>query len=203
MTTKILKIKGDWNEVLNDSRATVGKKFLTKEPSDDFKKKILISEHSTIRSISIKWVWKGLKSWIATHFSRHKWECFIRTQRTDRTGIDRDQLPQGALVDFVGEANTQHVIDTSRKRLCFQASKETREAWEDLKIEIEKEDSFIPKVMVPNCIYRMGCPELNPCGLLEKFIDYCHSKGVEDLVDIQQRYDLYDEFFHLNRVSNT
>ena len=144
MTTKILKIKGDWNEVLNDSRATVGKKFLTKEPSDDFKKKILISEHSTIRSISIKWVWKGLKSWIATHFSRHKWECFIRTQRTDRTGIDRDQLPQGALVDFVGEANTQHVIDTSRKRLCFQASKETREAWEDLKIEIEKEDSFIP-----------------------------------------------------------
>jgi YidC/Oxa1 family membrane protein insertase len=41
--TQIEKIKGDWQEVLNDSRFTVGKEPLDKEPSERFKKEILIA----------------------------------------------------------------------------------------------------------------------------------------------------------------
>ena len=52
MKTEILKVKGDWNEVLNDCRATVKKSPIAKEPSTEFKKKILISEHSRIRAMS-------------------------------------------------------------------------------------------------------------------------------------------------------
>jgi hypothetical protein len=100
MKTEIIKVKGDWNEVMNDCRSTVGKEASNNIPSDAFKRKILIAEHSPIRDITIKWIWKDIKSFIATHFSRHKWECFIRTQRTDRVGISRDELPQGALVSF-------------------------------------------------------------------------------------------------------
>ena len=37
MKTKILKIKGSWNEVLNDCRFTVNKKDLKKEPSENLK----------------------------------------------------------------------------------------------------------------------------------------------------------------------
>ena len=90
MKTEILKIKGDWQDVVDDCRVTVGKDALGKEPSQKFKREILISEHSPIRSMSIKWKWVNIPSWVATHFSRHKWECFIKTQRTDRTGTDRN-----------------------------------------------------------------------------------------------------------------
>ena len=53
MKTEILKIKGDWQEVVDDCRATVKKSPLGKEPSYAFKKAILISEHSPIRDISV------------------------------------------------------------------------------------------------------------------------------------------------------
>lgn len=197
MSTEILKIKGDWQEVLNDCRSTVGKKYLSKEPSEKFKKAILISEHSPIRDIFVKWRWAGLKSWIATHFSRHKWECFIRTQRSDRTGIDRDKLPQSAPVDFTGEANIQHLIDTSRKRLCFQASKETRESWEDLKKTLKAADPYISEVMVPNCIYRYGCPEMENCGFFKLFVAFSAKQEESiDMTNIQVRYDLYNKLFY-------
>ena len=74
MKTEILKIKGDWVEVASDCRSTVGKPPLDHEPSVDFKRKILIAEHSPIRDISVKWAWHGIKSWVATHWSRHKFE---------------------------------------------------------------------------------------------------------------------------------
>ena len=110
MNTHITNIKGDWQEVVDTCRATSGKGSLGHEPSEDFKRRILIAEHSPIRRISVSWVWKGIKSWIATHWSRHKWECFISTQRTDRTGTPRDKLPQDAPVIFEGEANVQALI---------------------------------------------------------------------------------------------
>ena len=59
MITKIVKIKGDWEEVVNDCRTTVGKGELGKEPSQKFKREILISEHSPIRSITVKWTVTG------------------------------------------------------------------------------------------------------------------------------------------------
>lgn len=193
MKTKILKIKGDWQEVVDSCRATVGKDALGKEPSTRFKKAILISEHSPIRCISVRWIWENIKSWIATHFSRHKWECFIQTQRTDRTGVDRDNLPQGAEVSFTGEANTQALIDTHRKRLCFMANSETRELAEDFKKELKPIEPEIADVLVPNCIYRCGCPELNGgCGWFENM---CLINPELASTDIQERYDAYNSWF--------
>jgi hypothetical protein len=193
MKTEILKIKGDWQEVVNDCRATVGKSELGKEPSVTFKRKILISEHSPIRDIQIKWRWDNIKSWVATHWVRHKWECFVRTQRTDRTGIDRDELPQAAPVTFVGDANTQALIDTMRKRLCRQASIDTRHYAEDLKIAVHDIEPEISDVLVPNCVYRCGCCELQPCG----YWDYLtkETNGGIMTPDIQERYDLYNSIF--------
>lgn len=192
MKTENLKIVGSWEDVVNDCRSTVGKPELDKEPSNDFKRGLLISEHSPIRDLTIRWKWPGIKSWIATHFSRHKWECFITTQRSDRTGIPRDELPQSAPVDFVGSANVQALIDTMRKRLCYQASKETREYAEDLKLAIADIDSTITDVLVPNCIYRGGCPEMKSCGFYERFLDFCPGADERDLANIETRYELYN-----------
>ena len=191
--TEIIKIKGDWQEVVNDCRTTVGKDALGKEPSRKFKREILISEHSPIRSMSIKWKWVNIPSWVATHFSRHKWECFIKTQRTDRTGTDRNKMPQDAPVIMGGDANTQHLIDMARKRLCRMASKETRHYMEDLKKAIHEVEPEIADVLVPNCVYRCGCPEPNGC----KWFDHMAAKQLNlASTDIQQRYDTYNEVFY-------
>ena len=161
--TEIIKIKGDWEEVVNDCRATVGKQELGKEPSVAFKKAILIAEHSPIRDISVKWRWKDMPHWVTVHWVRHKWEKFVRTQRSDRTGVPREKLPQDEPQTFVGEANTQHLIDTWRKRLCYKASPETRRYAEDFKARLRYDQPEISDVLVPNCVYRGGCPEMETC----------------------------------------
>lgn len=190
--TEIAKVKGDWTEVLNDCRATVKKLPLSKEPSADFKKKILLSEHSPIRDISIKWKWQGIKSWVATHWVRHKWECYVSTQRTDRTGVDRDELPQAAPVNFTGEANAQALIDTMKKRLCRQASIETRHYAEDLKRAIHEHEPEISDVLVPSCVYRCGCAEPENCTWFDRMLE---KHPLLASTDIQTRYDEYNKIF--------
>lgn len=192
MNTHITNIKGDWQEVVDTCRATSGKGSLGHEPSEDFKRRILIAEHSPIRRISVSWVWQGIKSWIATHWSRHKWECFISTQRTDRTGTPRDKLPQDAPVIFEGEANVQALIDSMRKRLCSQADPETRAYAEDFKTALHEVQPEISDVLVPNCVYRCGCPEMQTCGMYEWWLKF-HPDIAS--TDIQKRYNTYNELF--------
>lgn len=194
MKTKILKVKGDWEEVATDCRATVGKDALGKEPSEAFKRKLLLAEHSPIRDIIVKWKWTGMPHWVTVHWVRHKWEKFVCTQRTDRTGIDRTKLPQDEPQDFTGEANQQALIDTMRKRLCHQASPETREYACDLKQTLaEREDTkYLAEVLVPNCIYRGGCPEMVQCGYYNRLVKMdsaiCSS-------NIASRYAAYNKLF--------
>lgn len=199
LKTKILKIKGDWQEVVNDCRSTVGKQELGKDPSKEFKQKILISEHSPIRDLIVKWKWTDIKSWVATHWVRHKWECFVQSQRSDRTGIPRDKLPQDSLVTFTGEANAQALIDTMRKRLCHQASPETREYAEDLKAALYEIEPELSDVLVPNCIYRCGCPEMQTCGLFTKLY---YKRSFIGCPNIATRYASYNAEFWAKRGIN-
>lgn len=199
--TEIIKIKGDWAEVLDDARLTAGKESLGKEPSNEWKREILISEHSPIRALIFKWDWRSIMTWVATHWVRHKWESLVKTQRTDRTGIDRNRLYQSELVNFRGEANTQHLIDTWRKRLCNQASPETRALAEDFKAVIHEIEPEVSDVLVPNCVYRCGCPEKTPCGKWRSFSAWMDRKyGFNPGgLTIQMRYDLYNEWFYEQR----
>ena len=192
MKTELLKVKGDWQEVVDDCRATVSKPPLGHEPSRDFKRRVLIAEHSPIRDISFRWKWTDIKSWIATHWVRHHWECRVSTQRTDRTGIDRNKLPQDAPVTFTGEANVQALIDTMRKRLCYQASPETREYAEDLKRVITEVEPEIGNVLVPNCVFRCGCPEMQSCGYYDRL---WNRNSMVRSDNIQKRYDAYNTIF--------
>lgn len=197
--TKILSVHGSWQEVVDDCRTTAGKLELRKEPSEGFKRRILLAEHSPIRNIEFRWRWENIKSWVATHWVRHKWECYVKSQRSDKTGVDRDKLPQDAPVDFTGVANVQHLIDTMRKRLCYQASPETRECAVSLKNEIAKTEPEIASVLVPNCIYRCGCPEMRTCGFWGDFLSFCEFTGLTDprLASISIRYSLYDDYFEV------
>ncbi len=194
--TILNKINIDWVDIKNKCRTTVGKDGTDNVPSSKFKLDLLISEHSPIRLGHINFSWKGIKSWCATHWSRHKFECFIETRRSDRTGIDRGKLSQDELVNFDGDINMQSNIDVYRKRLCFQSSNETRELAEDFKMAIKDKEPELYQVLVPNCIYRLGCPEFQMCSqkILPKFLIHCNGK-VEDLLHIERRYKMYNEMF--------
>lgn len=155
-----------WGEVKRAARNTVSKDGEGLYPSPAWKKSILLAEHSPIRKLRATWRWKGLKSWVSVHFVRHKYgiEHWVSTQRSDRTGIQRDKLPQDSKVDHMCEANAQALINISRKRLCTQATPETREAWHEVKEMVRKVEPELASVMVPECIYRGFCPEMKPCG---------------------------------------
>ena len=197
MKTEILSIKGSWSEVLSDCRSTVGKPPLEKDPSSDWKRGILLAEHSPIRDISVRFRWSGIKSWIATHWVRHKWECYVQSQRSDRTGVPRDKLPQDAPVDFIGEMNAQAAIDTMRKRLCHQASAETRAYAEDFKVALRETEPELSDALVPNCVYRCGCPEMKSCGLWARMArETC---GLIASQCINERYKAYNAYFYGRR----
>ena len=199
MKTEIIKIKGDWQEVVDDCRATVAKPPLGREPSGEWKTNILITEHEPIRDIWVKWKWRGIKYWIAMHWKTHIWPSRVNTQRSDRTGIERDKKQQDAPVDFTGDANCQHLIDTMRKRLCGCASKETREYAEDFKAALWDVQPELSDVLVPNCVYRCGCPEMRTCGMWIAFVDWCKYNNLSLCVEslpIKERYDMYNCWFY-------
>lgn len=190
--TTIIKKDFDYKTMKNLCRVTDNKDFTDKDASDKFITKLLISEHSPIRTGRLMFAWYGLKSWVATHFARHGWEKYISTQRSDRTNIDRDKSPQDTPIDFVGELNTQHLIDTSRKRLCYCSSDETRIQMEDIKLTLLDGDSkLVSDVLVPNCVYRAGCPEFKNCGFWNKLNKDIPQKDNESIVERYERYNRY------------
>lgn len=157
-----------WKRVLNAARRTIGKNPIDKEPSDSWKAKILLAEHSPIRLLEYDWTWDNIKQYVTTHLVRHHEGCekFVHSQRGSRRNLleeygvnSRDELPQGALNEMDMTANAQALINISRKRLCTCASPETREAWKQVKEEIRKVDPVLASKMVPECLYRGFCPE--------------------------------------------
>lgn len=170
-----------WKRALNAARRTIGKKPLDKEPSNSWKAKMLLAEHSPIRLVEYEWTWSNIMQWVSTHLVRHHEGCekFVHSQRGDRRAIlkeynvsSRDELPQGATNDMDMTANAQALINISRKRLCNCASKETREAWKQVQNAIREVDPIMADKMVPECIYRGFCPEfMSSCGYVntEKF----------------------------------
>ena len=165
-------VEGSWKRAMNLARRTVGKPELDKEPSDKFKFKVLIQEHSPIRAVEYILHFERIRQWVTVHLVRH-WLGFIpfvHSQREDRRVLDvpRDELPQGAENDMDVLVNAQSLINVSKKRLCHKASPETRKAWEDVREQIHKIDPAMAAVMVPECIYRGFCPYgKDSCGAIK------------------------------------
>ena len=177
-----------WSRALNAARRTIGKPPLNKEPSDNWRKMVIMAEHSPIKLVEYLISFKDLRQWVGVHLLRHEHILpFIHSQRVDRReDIDsltervmsiieedvksdesfnkRDYLFQGEPNDQDFVVNAQTLINISRRRLCHCASKETREAWIAVKEAIKEFDPIMASFMVPNCIYRGRCPEMNTCG---------------------------------------
>ena len=179
----------NWKRVLNAARRTWGKKPLDKEPSDKFKKKILLAEHSPIRLLEYDFTIENLRQWVTVHLVRHHEGCekFVHTQRQDinsevevitkrlievlqedgllREGWkERDYMFQGEGNDMDMTCNAQAFINISRKRLCMGCtSPETRLAWKLVIDALREVDPVLAEKCAPECIYRGFCPETERC----------------------------------------
>lgn len=168
--TRVENPKADWIRVVNAARRTVGKKPIDHEPSNSFKRKILLAEHSPIRLLEYDFTWEDIQQWVTTHIVRHHIGCekFVHSQRVDRNpelaGMNRDELPQGLRNDMDMTCNAQSFMSISRKRLCKRASPETREAWKQVLEFLKEKDPILVEKCVPECVYRGFCPEMSSCG---------------------------------------
>lgn len=168
MKVEILNYTDNWQAVKDAAMNTIGKSE-GKYPSSEWKRKILLAEHSPIRLLEFTIRLEDIPYWVSVHLVRHKIgiEHWVSTQRTDRTGIERDDLPQGAPVTHTIRINAQALIYISRKRLCSQAAPETRSLWQSVIAEIRKVEPEIASVCVPECVYRGFCPEMRSCKFSE------------------------------------
>ena len=166
MIAELIAKFGTWRDVADRARTTVGKDAGDGDPSSEWKRRMLLCEHSPIRVISLTIRLRDLLSWVSVHFVRHKFgvEHFVSTQRTDRTGVDRNELSQSELVRHEMQLNPQAMIAISRKRLCRRASPETQAAWRAVIMEVSKTEPELAAACVPDCIYRGHCYEYKSCG---------------------------------------
>lgn len=165
MNIGVFKHEDNWQDVKDSTMTTVGKQT-GKYPDSNWKKRLIMAEHSPIRRLKFYWKWVDLKTWVSVHMVRHKIgiEHWVKSQRSDRTGIPRDELPQAQLIEHACEADAQALIFISRKRLCSNASPETREAWQAVKDEVAKVEPELASCMVRECVYRGFCPEFVSCS---------------------------------------
>lgn len=183
----------NWKKIKSACMTTISKDAGDKEPSDTWKRKLLLCEHSPIRRGTVSWKWPEIPYAISTHFARHHEGCekFVATERTDRTGVPREERSQMNPVMMEMDANIQALINISKKRMCTGADPTTRLYWKAVWEAIKEYDENIAWAMVPECIRDGGCPEYQPCGLFEKFAE---GLTKEELMDIKTRYDKFNEY---------
>jgi thymidylate synthase ThyX len=186
MEVKLLKYptEQDWLWVKTCTLNTVGKKLKssTTQVNYDWKIKLLEAEHSPIREL-----WFGFKMeipyWVAMHFRTHQLSeapypqfqldirpdfknDYISTQRDDRNrnDIPRGKKPQDEIVSYIMSINAPALVNMAHRRLCKQASPETRQVMQMIVDEVVKVCPEMKNVLVPLCKYRNGkCTEMFSC----------------------------------------
>jgi thymidylate synthase ThyX len=150
---------------------TIGKRW-SGEVNDDWKYKILKSEHSPIRTLMFT-VRMELPYWVSTHFVRHKYgvEHYVSSQRNDRQDkYDRTKAPQGAMVTHIMDINAQELMQMARMRLCRQASVETRMVMTEIRDAVVQVNPEFAPHLQPKCLVHGGCNEFKPCGYYDEVV---------------------------------
>lgn len=167
----------DWKRCLLLARATQGKYDAPNEPSLEWKKKILKSEHSPIRTLMFTIQMTDIPYCNSVHFVRHKYgvEHYVMSQRKNP---DRGAERQDAPVTHIMDINAQELIFIARKRLCYKADKVTRDIMEDIRVAIDdaytdagkpEEAEMWTSALLPACgMEEKNCREFKPCGMYKE-----------------------------------
>lgn len=167
MRVELLKYPSeeDWMLVKKCALVTIGKNPIT-PPNMDWKRDILEARHSPIRELKFVFYLHDVPSWVATHLVRHVHaQPYVKSQRNDRQGeYDRNAARQDAPVDMMWSMNAEELMIIANKRLCKQASLETRNWVKALCEAVVKVCPEFEGHLVPMCRYHGGqCHEMYPC----------------------------------------
>ena len=98
-----------WSRALDAARRTIGKEPLHKEPSDNWKAKVLLAEHSPIKLVEYCIHFKNLRQWVGIHLLRHEHMLpFIHSQREDRRKLN--------CCGYINTEAYQKELETYRKK---------------------------------------------------------------------------------------
>lgn len=141
--------------------------FVSKATLDN----LYLWEHSPMRT-QLFWVEMiGIFTKVSVHLVRHAstgQQHFVQSHREDRGGAGDTETDRLTPVNHRMLLNAQHLIDMSRKRLCYQAESDTRSTWMRVIDGVAGVDPALVKYLVPNCVYRGGlCVEPRPCGKMK------------------------------------
>lgn len=156
----------DWKRALLLARETQGKEG-DKTPSFEWKKKLINSEHSPLRTLMFTIEMKDIPYYNSVHFVRHKFgvEHYVKSQRSNP---NREIEQQNAPVNHIMDINAQALIFMARKRMCYKADDTTRHIMNMIVAEVVKLCPEFSLYLVPECIYRGGvCHEFKPCGKMK------------------------------------
>ena len=157
----------NWDLVYDAARATQAKVRSYKQPSDEWKRKMMVAPHSPIRCLNF-FIQMRVPYFVSVHLVRHhegvQW--FIGSQRNDRqSNYDRRAARQDTPVLCTFFINAEALRFISRRRLCMKASQETRQTWQTVVDAIGKIEPIVAEFCKPECWWCGGnCPELRPCG---------------------------------------
>ena len=174
MDIEILKhpTEEDWMLCKKCTLVTVSKES-NLPPTDEWKVKLLKANHSPIRTLQFCFRLTDIPYWVSVHLCRHVHATpFVSTQRNDRqVKYDRGKAPQDSPVNMCWYMNAEELITIAHKRLCAQASKETRDIIRMTCNKVVEVNPEFKDLLVPLCVYRGGlCEEFNCCGLNQKYI---------------------------------
>lgn len=156
----------DWMAVQRRALVTVGLKA-RKPPANEWRRRILEARHSPIRCLWFSFELIDVPYWVSTHLCRHVHaQPYVRSQRNDRQeAYDRNEAPQSAPVNMIFDVNAEELMVIANKRLCNQASPETRYAVKTMCECVEERCPEFRGLLVPLCEYCGGvCHEMHPCG---------------------------------------
>lgn len=163
----------DWLAVKERALVTIDLHAKNK-PTEEWKHSILEARHSPIRRLRFSFYLEGIPSWVSVHLCRHiHAQPYVLSQRNDRQNkYDRNTAPQNSPVNMIWDLNAEELMIVANKRLCNQASKETRDIVQKIcNLVLGKYPEF-NGLLVPNCVYNGGvCHEMKPCGA--KSVDKC------------------------------
>lgn len=163
----------DWRRCKMLALNTIGRRYAGSEVTEDWKRKILRSEHSPIRTLMFT-IRMELPYWVSVHFCRHKYgvEHYVSSQRNDRQDkYDRTRAPQGAFVVHVMDINAAELMQMARMRLCRQASVETRMVMTLIRDAVIEVNPEFADFLQPKCVIHGGCNEFVPCGYWKEHAD--------------------------------
>lgn len=156
----------DWKRCKMFALATMG--IFNKDPevTEEWKHKILKSEHSPIRTLMFS-IAVRMPYCNSVHYVRHKFgiEHYVCSQRNDRQSeYDRNDAPQSAEIMHIMDVNAQELMSMARRRLCSKADANTRRIMALICTEVENVCPEFIGHLVPMCEYQHCCPEFKSCG---------------------------------------